>query len=105
MDNTKKNILITTSNRIRRKNISLINKLYNNKNHFEKNKHLLENIDFLFSLIENKIKEIHLNINENKTVEKNEILKKKDIEKLLPIFCYYLYYDYNLNDNSIESID
>jgi hypothetical protein len=107
MDKNKQHY-ITLSNKIRRKTISVAHKLYNNNNLLQENVDNLEHIDFLFSLIEDKIKEINMNI-KNPNEEKTQLLKKKDINKLLPIFCYYLYYEHGLNNieqsNSIDSID
>lgn len=107
MDKNKQHY-ITLSNKIRRKTISVAHKLYNNKNLLQENVDNLEHIDFLFSLIEKKINDINMNI-KNPNEEKPQILKKKDIDKLLPIFCYYLYYENGLNNiehpNSVESID
>ena len=108
--NKNKQYYITLSNKIRRKIISLAHKLYNDKTLLKENADNLENINFLFSLIDDKIKEININIkNKTQNIKKETILKKKDIDKLLPIFCYYLYYENCLNNpessSSIESID
>ena len=100
---------IRTSNKIRRKTISLANKLFNNQKNvdFMKEYHMneLQTLDNIFYILEDKINYIQTLLKTKKTENINEGLKKTDIDKLLPIFCYYIYQNQNNNLNFNTPID
>ena len=100
---------IRTSNKIRRKTISLAKKLFNNKDNvnFMKENHMneLQTLDNIFYILEDKINYIQTLLKNKNTENTNEGLKKTDIDKLLPIFCYYIYQNQNNNLNFNTPID
>ena len=100
---------IRKSNKIRRKTISLANKLFNNKDnvYFMKEYHMneLQTLDNTFYILEDKINYIQKLLKNKQTQNTNEGLKKTDIDKLLPLFCYYIYQTQNNNLNFNTPID
>lgn len=100
---------IRKSNKIRRKTISLANKLFNNKDNvdFMKENHMneLQTLDNIFYILEDKINYIQTLLKNKNTENTNAGLKKTDIDKLLPIFCYYIYQNQNNNLNFNTPID
>lgn len=107
---------IVKSNKIRRKTITLANKLFNNQKNVEfmKQYHMneLQTLDNIFYILEDKINYIQTLL-KNKNIENTNIdLKKTDIDKLFPIFFYYIYQTENNNlnfnihtDTGIEEVD
>ena len=100
---------IKTSNKIRRKTISLPNKLFNNNENIEfiKQHHMneLQTLDNIFFILEDKINYIQTLL-KNKNIESsNDDLKKTDIDKLFPIFFYYINHLQNNNNNNNIQFD
>ena len=107
--NNCKEHYIKTSNKIRRKTITLSNKIFNSKENvdFIKENHLneLQTLDNIFYLLDDKINYINSLLKEKKinNTNTNTNLKKSDLNKLFPIFYYYMYC--NQNNQSLTSVN
>ena len=106
---------IKTSNKIRRKTISLANKLFNNHNNIkyimENHLNELQTLDNIFYVLEDKINYLqklikeHKKYSETEEIIPNKTFKNQDINKLLPIFYYWMFINNNNNNYDDNTFD
>lgn len=111
--NNCKDHYIKSSNKIRRKTITLSNKLFNSKENvdFIKEHHLneLQTLDNIFYLLDDKLNYINKLLKEKNKNNNNtdNLLKKPELDKLFPILYYYMYQNQTQtqSETGIDEID